>query len=162
MFEITKSTCLTFSGWKQGKERKERQRGVLKNREIQDESMVLHPQLGKAVLSEASGCLNRDLLVKSYSSKFLIKQSNQPWTQVLQWHNSYTSLLICFTWTPNASLLNTSSCWITGWHRLSWSFSRSFFSPTGLGIKKGKESLSGYAPGIHSSVHGDKVSEREK
>lgn len=128
--------------------------------------MMLQPQLEKAVLSEVSGCLSRDLHVKSYSSNFLIKQSNQPWTQVLQWHNSYTSfctpLWICFTWTPNGSLLNTLSCWTAGWYRLSWSFPTSFFSPTELGIKKGKESLSGYAPGIHSSVHGDKVSEREK
>lgn len=38
----------------------------------------------------------------------------------------------------------------------------SFISPTGLHIKDGKESLSGYAPGIHSSIHGDKVSERKK
>lgn len=110
----------------------------IKNREIQDEPVVLQPQLGKAVLSEISGCPTRDLLVKSHSSKFLIKQSNQPWTQVLQWHSSYTSLLICFTWTPNGSLLNTSSCWIMGWGSLSWSFPRSFFSPAGLGIKKGK------------------------
>lgn len=127
-----------------------------------DESMMLQPQLGKAVVSEVSGCLTRDLHIKSYSSKFLIKQSNQSWTQVLQRYNSYASLWICFPWTPNGSLLNTSSCWISGWYRLSWSFPRSFFSPTGLGIKKGKETLSGYAPGIHSSVRGDKVSEREK
>lgn len=59
-------------------EGKKRQRGVLKNREIQGESIMLQPHQGKAVLGEVGGCLSRDLLMKSYCSKFLIKPSNEP------------------------------------------------------------------------------------